>query len=598
MERKQDYKIYITKCNEALQQQKKISIRYLGAKLVAFILALFGFYYAYHEANYYILSGALFLFGIYLFLYKKDILHQYQMDWMRKRIQVLQNELSYLKGNYTSFRDGTQYMNPNHSFSYDLDLFGPSSFFHRINRTLTLQGQDELAQCMQQLPSSPDVYSSLLARQRAIEELSALPEWRTDFLSLPFKGDLPLSRIRLENIKESWSFRFLLTASFTRLHGFSLLLLLGLIIGSVVLDWSSSLPTFYFFFQLLLATLAHRRIMKVMKNIGDIHADLKNYTAILKQISTIQFKTPLNQAIHQDLVGKEKSALIAIKTLNRLTEQLDRRGNILLLVVCNGLFLQDFLLLRKTEIWKRKYTEVLQEAMNRIGELDALVSMATYAYNTPYAICPIVQPTTQFVYKATALYHPFLQQEDAVVNDFQMDETHFYIVTGANMAGKSTFLRSVGLNYVLALIGLPVCADCLEISFFHLFTSMRTSDNLSKNISYFNAELLRLKQLITATKKQEHTLIILDEILKGTNSEDKLKGSRLFLEFMMKQAVTGIVATHDLKLSTLEQIYHCFHNYCFEIDLSQLIRYSYKMTPGVAKNMNATYLLENILKEE
>ena len=167
------------------------------------------------------------------------------------------------------------------------------------------------------------------------------------------------------------------------------------------------------------------------------------------------------------------------------------------------------------------------------------------------------------------------------------------------MAGKSTFLRALGINYVMAMVGLPVFAEQYEVSCFNLFSSMRTQDDLNRGISYFNAELLRLKQLIHSCKlSQLPTLIILDEILKGTNSVDKLNGSHLFLEAISKMNVSGVIATHDLELSkmSVEQP-DVFHNYCFEIQLDSPITYSYKVTPGVARNQNATYLLKKILKE-
>ena len=165
------------------------------------------------------------------------------------------------------------------------------------------------------------------------------------------------------------------------------------------------------------------------------------------------------------------------------------------------------------------------------------------------------------------------------------------------MAGKSTFLRSIGINYLLAMNGLPVFARQLRVSVFHLFTSMRTTDDLTHGISYFNAELLRLKQLLSSLDERVPSLIILDEILKGTNSLDKLNGSRLFLQHIAGRNVTGVIATHDLELSKLEDEQPArFHNYCFEIGLGEDITYSYKITKGVARNQNATFLLKGILK--
>ena len=222
--------------------------------------------------------------------------------------------------------------------------------------------------------------------------------------------------------------------------------------------------------------------------------------------------------------------------------------------------------------------------------------MATFRYNEPRGIDATIVDEYKVVYDANDLYHPFLGDK-AVANDFNIQDGNYYIVTGANMAGKSTFLRSVGINYILALCGMPVFASDYRVSLFSLFSSMRTSDDLAHGISYFNAELLRLKQLIDTCRENSRTLIILDEILKGTNSADKLNGSRMFLEAMSKMPVTGIIATHDLELSKMADQYpQRFHNYCFEIELGASVTYSYKITPGVARNQNATFLLKEILK--
>ena len=226
---------------------------------------------------------------------------------------------------------------------------------------------------------------------------------------------------------------------------------------------------------------------------------------------------------------------------------------------------------------------------------DYLAAMGTFRFNEPKAATAEVVDEDKVVYEAKGLYHPFLGDK-AVRNDFTVSDGEYYIVTGANMAGKSTFLRSVGVNYILAMNGLPVFAESLRVSAFNLFTSMRTTDDLSRGISYFNAELLRLRQLLDSCRQARRTLIILDEILKGTNSLDKLNGSRLFLEAVAELPVTGIIATHDLELSKMEdERPDRFHNWCFEIGLADNITYTYKITRGVARNQNATFLLKGIL---
>ena len=258
----------------------------------------------------------------------------------------------------------------------------------------------------------------------------------------------------------------------------------------------------------------------------------------------------------------------------------------------------DITIVRLFQQWQRTYEERTDEWIETLNLFDTLVSMGNYKLNENKAVQAEVVAENKVVFNAKALYHPFLG-EHAVANDFDIQDREYYIVTGANMAGKSTFLRSLGVNYLLAMNGLPVFAKQLKVSVFHLFTSMRTTDDLTHGISYFNAELLRLDQLLGSLRESTPNLIILDEILKGTNSLDKLNGSRLFLQHIASRNVTGVIATHDLELSKMEdEEPKRFHNYCFEIELGEQITYSYKISKGVARNQNATFLLQGILDKE
>ncbi|NLX81307.1 MAG: DNA mismatch repair protein MutS, partial [Proteiniphilum sp.] len=245
------------------------------------------------------------------------------------------------------------------------------------------------------------------------------------------------------------------------------------------------------------------------------------------------------------------------------------------------------------------YLSQVEGWISCIADIDALVSFGTYAFNNPdNVLAEVLDDDAENVIEAIDFYHPFLSHTAAVANSFTLKKGNTAIVTGANMAGKSTFLRTVGVTYVLANNGVPVCAEFFKFTPITLFSSMRTTDDLSKDISYFNAELIRLEQLIEHVKSNDFTLIILDEILKGTNSIDKLKGSIMFLEEISKYNISAVVATHDLELAKLEEKENSTYiNYCFEIELSEEIKYSYKIENGVAKNLNASFLLSNILKK-
>ena len=523
---------------------------------------------------------------LYALVRLMDVKNDEQVHRFSSLRKVYLHELSYLKGDFSCFDDGEQYVDAHHPFTFDLDVFGPESLFQRINRTVTTGGSDWLAAQL----SSVDNRS---VRADAVDELASMEPWRATFMALGADGriDSALIRQALQEIKslqiptfaaKRWTFvlAWLLIVGLFAAVGASVA---GLVSAQLPLWWG----ILHFFGVFFVCSGACRVISKV---VDKLHAQLQVYVKLIRQVSeTTAFTTPQNAAIVNVLQGARQS----FDQLNDILNGLDRRGNILGLFLMDALFLSDYFLVRRFLRWQRQYLGQVTVWIDAISEMDGLVSMATFRYNEPQAGRAEVVASEEMVYEAVGLYHPFLGAK-AVRNDFTLQHRHYYIITGANMAGKSTFLRALGINYILAMNGMPVFATSLRVSAFSLFSSMRTTDDLAHGISYFNAELLRLKQLLTACQHNSQTLIILDEILKGTNSADKLNGSRLFLQAVSALPVTGVIATHDLELSKMEG--ERFHNYCFEIALGVKVSYSYKVTPGVAHNQNATFLLREILE--
>ena len=379
----------------------------------------------------------------------------------------------------------------------------------------------------------------------------------------------------------------------------------GLIAGTIWGSVSGTLVLMWIFFLISLTLIVlSRPLSLVNKTIHFILPSLSKYIGLIILIMESQLKSAEIGEIKAKFQMQNDDAVTAFNQLKSILDDLDKRNSIWIFL-SNMLYLSDFFIVRRYLKWQQNYMANIEDWIDAVSHFDALVSMATFRFNEPDSrdaeIVDVEQSPSAFnkvVYQARGLYHPFLGAK-AVRNDFNVEDKHYYIVTGANMAGKSTFLRALGINCVLAFSGMPVFAETLQISCFALFSSMRTTDNLNQGISYFNAELLRLKQLIAYCKEHRSTFIILDEILKGTNSLDKLNGSRLFLEYISSLPVTGVVATHDLELSRLsEERPDRFSNYCFEIQLSDKINYTYKISDGVACNQNATYLLKNILEDE
>ncbi len=522
---------------------------------------------------------------LYALVRLMDVKNDEQVHRFSSLRNVYLHELSYLKGDFSCFDDGERYVDAHHPFTFDLDVFGPESLFQRINRTVTTGGSDWLAAQL----SSVDNRS---ARADAVDELASMESWRATFMALGADGRIDSALIR-QALQEIKSLQIPTFAAKRWTFVLSWLLIVGLfaaVMASVAGLVNAQLPLWWgilHFFGVFFVCSGACRV--ISKAVDKLHEQLQVYVELIRQVSeTAAFTTPQNASIVNVLQGARQS----FDQLNDILNGLDRRGNILGLFLMDALFLSDYFLVRRFLRWQRQYLGQVPVWIDAISEIDGLVSMATFRYNEPQAGRAEVVASEVMVYEAVGLYHPFLGAK-AVRNDFTLQHRHYYIITGANMAGKSTFLRALGINYILAMNGMPVFATSLRVSAYSLFSSMRTTDDLAHGISYFNAELLRLKQLLTACRHNAQTLIILDEILKGTNSADKLNGSRLFLQAVSALPVTGVVATHDLELSKMEG--ERFHNYCFEIALGQDVTYSYKITPGIARNQNATFLLREIL---
>jgi DNA mismatch repair ATPase MutS len=247
----------------------------------------------------------------------------------------------------------------------------------------------------------------------------------------------------------------------------------------------------------------------------------------------------------------------------------------------------------RIENWVDTYKNNVEKWFEVITFFDAHNSYGNYIFNhTEYVFPKIIKQNTTI--KTVSLGHPLLKKEKRVDNDFMIEDNQFFIITGANMAGKSTFLRTVSLSIVMSNVGLPVCAKKFDYQPIKLITSMRTDDSLSEDTSYFFSELKRLKFIVEAIKKERY-FIILDEILKGTNSKDKAIGSKKFVEKLVKSKATGIIATHDLSLCEIASELPQVKNHFFDAQIiNDELYFDYSFKEGICKNMNASFLLKKM----
>ncbi len=586
--------------NDSQLEKLKAPLRAIPfLKLLFFFVAVFlliaPFQLDWHRTGCFLLAAL--CFGVYLWLYKRDDFYLREKAYHRALKKVYSDEISFLKGDYSPFDNGERFVNKKHPYAFDLDLFGENSIYHMINRTVTSEASSLLAEKLGSIPNSEE---EIVARQESLSELTRKEIFRHRFMAICKGFDKEKEDFKaMGAIGETGGRHSVLTSTV----GLVLIYCsIGVTLASGVLAYLGYLPwslfISLFMLQLFFPMLYNKVLNRVGADIGFLHENTRVHADLLQVVQEETFEAPLNSDLKKDLF-EIHNARDALKELSTLLKKFDQRHNAYILVLFNGLFLRDLFLLRQFYRWRSHYSSHVQPWISLLAEMEARVSQATYLFNRPEFTCPVITDRPDLLIEAAGIGHPFIPKEERVDNDIVIDRKKFMIVTGANMAGKSTFLRTVGVNYVLAVNGMNVCASRFHFSLFHLFSSMRNTDDLSSGTSYFKAELERMRELIRFCRSHRHTLIILDELLKGTNSRDKLNGSILFLKKMAELPVTGIIATHDLELAKLEEeVPERYQNWCFEINLTEEEQFTYKIERGVSKNMNATFLLQKILTEE
>ncbi len=337
-----------------------------------------------------------------------------------------------------------------------------------------------------------------------------------------------------------------------------------------------------------------KRATYIQETYGKQLKSLNGYARLIAQAKAENWKSAGMQELMERFNLNGQSPIQALQQLSKELDRLDLRNNQFLYVLLEGSIFFQLQEIVRIERWKARYGQHISKWLETVGELDALCSLGTFAYNHPQYTYPELTEKP-FCFLATQMGHPLMPASQCVKNDATIPSRPFFlIITGANMAGKSTYLRTIGVNYLLACIGAPVCCERLKLYPNQLITSLRTSDSLSDNESYFFAELKRLKRIIDLLNQGQQLFIILDEILKGTNSMDKQKGSFDLIRQFMQLKANGIIATHDLLLGSLiKQFPEEIRNYCFEADIKENeLTFSYKLREGVAQNMNACFLMK------
>lgn len=574
-----------------LQQVKKQIFRISMLRLTLFIAGVAGIYFFFSQTPLLIVCICLTFLPLFI-LVKIHNRFFIRKEWLETQAHIIQEELQALSGDYSSFEDGKEYVNPEHPYSFDLDIFGRRSLFQSINRTCTFFGKVRLAEWLQ---NHLHEKASIEKRQEMVREISEHTLFREQFR---VAGLVHHSQSSDAEKIQAWSQSpaQYLHAGWVKAFIWGVPVINSLLLITSLAGWTSfSWLGLSFGIFLVLSFGIIKRATYIQETYGKQLKSLNGYARLIALAKAEDWKSAGMQELMERFNLNGQSPIQALQQLSKELDRLDLRNNQFLYVLLEGSIFFQLQEIVRIERWKARYGQHISKWLETVGELDALCSLGTFAYNHPQYTYPELTEKP-FCFLATQMGHPLMPASQCVKNDATIPSRPFFlIITGANMAGKSTYLRTIGVNYLLACIGAPVCCERLKLHPNQLITSLRTSDSLSDNESYFFAELKRLKRIIDLLNQGKQLFIILDEILKGTNSMDKQKGSFDLIRQFMQLKANGIIATHDLLLGNLiKQFPEEIRNYCFEADIKENeLTFSYKLREGVAQNMNACFLMKN-----
>ncbi|MEO5782546.1 MAG: hypothetical protein ABIQ07_04700 [Ginsengibacter sp.] len=586
---------YIQQIQDLESRQKKLQQRksyfgWLRFSSIAAIIAVF--YFLWSLGIWYVITVSVLLLIIFTRLLLADLKNKSAINHTIHLISINKDELKFLAGDYYGFPEGNQHIPDEHLYANDPDIFGKASLFQYINRSTSEMGGNQLAAY---LKDSADV-NIILQRQIAIKELSSDTQWRQHLQALGReKQILFTTKQRLENwVQEKPVFSQFAPWKWLRyLLPFFILSIVTLYIFDIV---GSSI----FYLSLLIFAVIAFQINKIIapihESLSKITDELQVFSLSVKHIETATFESALLRELQMNFIHQNKKASEEIGDLKKLLDKLDLRYNLVLSAPLNILLLWNLQQVLDLEKWKSGHQKNINNWFETLGDIEALNSFATLYFNEPEWIFPTIVPEYFFI-EGEEIGHPLISKNKRVNNFINIQhDGELMLVTGSNMAGKSTYLRSIGVNVVLAMAGAPVCAKTFKVSHVQTISSMRITDNLAESTSTFYAELKKLKTIIEKVNNGERIFILLDEILRGTNSLDRHTGSVALVKQLIKHHAAAIIATHDLELAKLKDEFPGnIINYHFDVQVSNdELYFDYKLKPGVCTSLNASILMKKI----
>lgn len=586
----QNPKDFYTQQKAKFEAELKVQRRKLNQssvlRLIVFLSIAFAIYLLFGKWGYVVLASVVGM-AIFLFLVFRHSDLVYKSNKLKALILCNQLEIDVINGDLSKLPTGEEFLDAAHEYSYDIDLFGNASFFQYLNRSTTKEGKNELANVL-----ASNNISDIATRQEAIQELAQKADWRQHFSAIALL-------IKVETTSKSitkWlqEYKSFIPKSIKHLP----LIFSGMSIAIITLVSLEILPFLaalvWLFVGLGITGRFLKSINRLSINTNKAKDTFQQYGQLLQRIEEETYTSALLKEKQQNIHSDVQKASTLVKGFSKRIDALDNRNNILVGIFLNGLLLWDISKSYQIETWIQKHNQKVAQWFEAVTFFDAYNSLGNFAFNHPQFSYPTIDSTAKEVMNAKKLGHPLLRTTNRIDNDFNIGNSEFFIITGANMAGKSTFLRTVSLSIVMSNVGLPICAEEASYSPIKLITSMRTTDSLAEGASYFFSELQRLKMIVDKIEHDTY-FIILDEILKGTNSHDKAMGSKKIVQKLASQNAAGIIATHDLSLCELDKEIDQVKNYFFDAEIiNDELFFGYLLKKGICSNMNASFLLKKM----
>ncbi|MFI3240066.1 MAG: hypothetical protein R3Y22_05700 [Bacteroidales bacterium] len=590
---------YKTRVAGLAEEVERIRVRFAYlylARFVTFLVAVGCVLLAFSgDCEWWEVTLAVGSFIAFLVLVKVDSIQSAKREFLQRKLEVNREELRVIDFDFANRGDGAEYAHISPYLMADFDIVGRGSLFQYLNRSVTRKGErlfiDNL--CREELDAD-----MIRLKQQAIKELAEKVEFVQDFHT---RGSF------FEESDEEFKYLQRWTSEREDANCYRVVKALSILVPAISIVWLGLYLTGVLAFSTIWGALIVNIILSSwnMRAINRNHARLGRATKVIKKYSQLiamlegeEFKSEYLNRVKGELSVEGSSASVQICKLRKLLNLFDNRNNLFSILVLNGVYGFNVQIFRNLLSWKERYGAEVERWINAISEFDALLGYGVYAYNNRgVTTSPIINDGDKFSIEAKGMAHPLISDKVCVANDISITKSPaIIIITGANMAGKSTFLRTVAVNMILGMNGSVVAASGFSFTPAKILSSIKIQDSLAKNESYFYAEISRLRDIVDMVNADGLKLVVLDEILRGTNNKDKQIGSLGLLQKLINNNAIVFIATHDLVIGELEQQYpDVARNYCFEVELEDnKLLFDYKLKDGVSQKLNASFLLRDM----